>query len=316
MEAKYTPKLSVIMPCFNAEAHLPRSIASVREQTFRDWRLVVVDDGSTDHSLELLRTSRDTDPRIAVVVQKNAGPGAARNRALREAVGEFVAFLDADDSWHPEFLQKMVSALDARPDAGLAYCGWQNLGVTGGRGEPFVPPEYEGPEKIERLLGGCRWPIHAALVRKHEVDKAGRFDEKLSSSMDFDLWLRLATCTPIVRVPEVLAFYVHHAGEQITKNRARVALNHWWIQRRFLEENPEVVSTLGLRQVRHLTHGELLRRGYECYWNRDLRAARTIFRRVMRYAYGLPRDWIYMLPSLLPESIHRYAISLRERRTR
>lgn len=308
-----TPVISIIMPCYNAAAHLAQSVGSVLAQTRADWELIIVDDGSTDASWQELQRLAATDPRIRVLRQPNAGAAAARNRALLEARGVHTAFLDADDSWHPEFLESMEAALASDPDAGIAYCGWQNLGLGGGRDAPFVPPEYENSDKIQALLGGCRWPIHAALVRTEAIHDSGRFDERLSSCMDFDLWLRLGTIHRLVRVPRVLAYYHHHGGEQITKNRARIALNHWRAQQKYLRANPAIRDQLGDARARQLTDGELLQRGYASYWKRDFIAARQIFRAVMARGYGKARDWKYMLPALLPLPIHQALIRLLER---
>lgn len=295
-----TPIISIIMPCYNAAAHLPQSVGSVLAQTQSNWELIIVDDGSTDTSRQKLKQLETTDPRIRVFHQSNSGAATARNRALLEAHGVFTAFLDADDTWHPEFLEAMKAALDNDPSAVISYCGWQNLGLGGGRDEPFVPPDYENSEKTESLLISCRWPIHAALVRTQSIHDSGRFDESLSSCMDYDLWFRLGTIHRLVRVPRVLAYYHHHGGEQITKNLARIALNHRRVQQKFLRANPGVRDKFGKDRTRYLTEGELLKRGFESYWIRDLPAARVIFRHVMLAGYGSLRDWKYMLPAWLP----------------
>ncbi len=307
-------RTSIIMPCYNAAAHLPQSVGSVLAQTRSGWELIIVDDGSTDASWQELQRLAATDSRIRVFRQPNTGAAAARNRALMNAHGVYTAFLDADDTWHPEFLEAMETALDSEPSAGMAYCGWQNIGLGLGRDDPFVPPEYENNGKTESLLEGCRWPIHAALARTRLIHDCGCFDESLSSCMDFDLWLRLGTIHRLIRVPKVLAFYHHHSGEQITKNRARLALNHWRAQQKYLRSNPLIRAKLGNALIRVLTDGEMLKRGYESYWSRDLGAARQIFRAVMRRGYGRARDWKYMLPALLPLSLHQALIRLVDRR--
>lgn len=297
------------MPCYNAADHLARSIGSIQAQTFGDWELIVVDDGSKDASWSVLNEIANSDPRVRPVQQANAGAAAARNRALAETRGRYTAFLDADDTWEPDFLETMVNALETHADAGLAYCGWQNLGVAAGRGEPFIPPDYENEYKIESLLGGCRWPIHGVLTRSHLIRDAGGFDEALSSCMDYDLWLRLGSAHRITLVPRVLAYYHHHGGEQITRNRVRMAVNHWRAQQKFLAAHPGVAAKIGETRIAELTVGELMRRGFVAYWERDLPAARTIFRLVMRHGHGKARDWLYMLPALLPERLHRFLLS-------
>jgi glycosyltransferase involved in cell wall biosynthesis len=298
------------MPCFNASAHLELSIGSVLAQTHEDWELVAVDDGSRDDTWAQLQRFGQTDPRIRCFSQTNAGAAAARNHGLRQARGRLTAFLDADDTWDPAFLEVMDGALAGQPDESIAYCGWQNLGLPGGRGAPFVPPEYEDANKLESLLGGCRWPIHAAMVATRIIREAGSFDENLSSCMDYDLWLRIGSTCRLIRVPQVLAYYHHHGGEQITSNRARIAINHLRAQQKYLVAHPEAVRELGDRRVRELTDGELMRRGFECYWKRDFPSSRTIFRAVMKRRYGGLRDWKYMLPALLPESVHRLLVRL------
>jgi hypothetical protein len=132
--------------------------------------------------------------------------------------------------------------------------------------------------------------------------------------MDYDLWLRLATRHVIVRVPEVLAFYVHHEGEQVTKNRLRGSLNHWEVQKKFLRNHPEVVKQLGRRKVRDLTYGVLLTRAYQSYWDRELHVAHSLFRKVMKGGYGRMSEWKYMLPALLPQSAYRRLLGTIDRR--
>lgn len=309
------PKVSIIMPCFNAAAHLERSVGSVLAQNMGDWELIVIDDGSTDASWQALESLAHKDPRIRPVHQPNAGAAAARNQGLGEAKGSYTAFLDSDDTWAPTFLGAMVAALEAHPGAAIAYCGWQNIGLGGGRDKPYVPPDYEAGDKVESLLRVCPWPIHGALVRAELIRDAGGFDERLSSCMDYDLWLRLGTVHRLLQVPQVLAFYHHHGSGQITGNKARIALNHLWAQQNYLAANPAVSTRLGHRRIRELTAGEVLRRAYSAYWRRDLPAARTMFRTVMRQGYGGWKDWVYMVPALLPESWHRWFLGRRDKST-
>ena len=301
------------MPCHNAAAHLASSVGSVLAQTEGDWELIAVDDGSIDSTLAWLR--EQTDRRIRVHAQTNRGVSAARNAGLALAGGRHVAFLDADDTWDAHFLEKMSAALQTNPDAVLAYCGWQNLGLPDRQGEPFVPPDYENADKAETLFAGCRWPIHAALVRREAVLAAHGFDPALKNAEDYALWLRVATAAPIVRVPEVLAYYHFHGNGQASGDRARAALQHWQAQQRHLAAYPEFAAQLGPSRIRTLTTGELLKRGYACYWQRDLPAARQIFRTVMKQGYGTLADWKYMLPAWLPVSWHRWLIGRLDKET-
>lgn len=306
----YAPLVSIVMPCFNGAEHLPMSVGSVMAQTFSDWELFVVDDGSTDGSFEWLQTQ--ADPRLRVVRQTNQGVSAARNAGIARASAPYMAFLDADDTWAPAFLESMVAALRRHPKAVLAYCGWQNLGLSGGRGQPFVPPDYEIPAKRETLFAGCRWPVHAVLVRHEALRAAGGFNTALKNAEDYALWLEVAGTAPIVRVPQILAFYHFHGSEQASSNKARGALQLLDAQKAYLRRHPDFASLLGWAKRREIIYGTLLRTAFETYWNQDLITARTLFRRVMASGYGSPKSWFYMLPALLPLSLH--ILLLRARR--
>jgi glycosyltransferase involved in cell wall biosynthesis len=292
----------VITPLFNAEDHVAESLRSSLQQTFSDLEVIVVDDGSTDASLEVVKGFRDF--RLKVIRQSNAGVSAARNHGLAEARGELVAFLDADDTWAPTCLEKLCRALDIEKGAVLAYCGWQNVGAAGARGRPYIPPDYERGSKNEVLLRECPWPIHAALTRRAAVVDAGGFDERLTNAEDYLLWLEIAFGGRIVRVPEVLAYYHFHNGLRASHEVARSARQNLWVKQEFLRRHPDVKESLGHRRIRELTLGMTLTSGYDCYWRRDLLNARLIFRMVMRRGYGVRGDWKYMLPALLPAWIH------------
>lgn len=302
-----TPLISIVMPCHNGAAHVAKSVLSVLGQTHKNFELIVIDDGSVDDSLKVLNSFEDQ--RVKVFSQPHSGVSRARNYGISKALGEYIAFLDSDDTWEASFLERMAASLELNPDAALAYCGWQNLGVEGGRGEPFIPPDYETPEKPALLLMENRWPIHAALTRSEFVRKAGGFDERFVIGEDYLLWLRIACFNSITRVSEVLAYYHHHGGVQATKDRMRHAKS-WLVKRTFLREFPGLARKLGRKKVREITHGSLLELGYVYYWKRDLPVARSIFRIVMRHGYGSIKDWIYMLPALLPRWLHNQLILL------
>lgn len=304
-----SPQISIIMPCYNAEKCIETSIDSIYRQTFKDFELIVVNDGSTDNSLAILKKLAESHPGLRVIDQPNKGPGPARNRGIKEASGQFIAFLDSDDSWHTDCLSKLHQALQTDRDASIAYCGWQNIGLEPNRCKLFVPQDYENPEKIETLLRSCCWPIHGALTRKSAIDAVDGFDEQWTSCMDYDLWLRIAPFNKIVLVPEVLAYYHHHDGEQITKNRLRIALNHWRIQLKFLESHPEIAESLGKDKLEEITNGELLHRAYVSYWKGDLFTSHHLFRKLLLLGRFKTKDIKYLLPSILPFPLYRKLIT-------
>lgn len=293
------------MPVFNAVQFLGRSIGSVRRQVIEDWELIVVDDGSTDGSADWISQHFD-DPRIRLISQANGGVSTARNKAIGAARGNYIAFLDADDEWHPEFLSSMLETM--RDDVILAYCGWENRGLPGARGQPFVPPDYEGPDKVSTLFACCGWPIHAALTRRHAILEAGSFDTRLTHAEDYALWMEVATKGRIVRVPKVLAVYHYHNGVQASGNRGESALQFFVAQTQFIERHPEFTDAAGRPNVLASMYETLRTRGFECYWDRDLKAARKIFRRLVISRRARLRDLVYMVPAFLPLEMHRWLV--------
>ncbi|MCC6852369.1 MAG: glycosyltransferase [Comamonadaceae bacterium] len=304
-------RISVVMPCFDAAAHLAQSIASVRAQTLSEWELVFVDDGSTDGSVALAEALARDDARIRVVRQPNRGVCAARNAGLAAARGEYLAFLDADDTWEPDFLAQMLAALEAHPQAGIAYCGWQNLGLPGGRGQPYVPPELEGPDKLAKLFDSCQWPIHACLARLADVRAAGGFDPRFKTSEDMLLWLKLGKSRPLVRVPRVLAYY-HFHDAQTTRDKAAAAINHLRVQKSFVAEFPDDAARIPRAARRASMQGRLARKGLECHWAGDIDNARAIFRALPRAGRVAPQHWKYWFAALLPRAVYARLLGRRE----
>ncbi len=190
----------------------------------------------------------------------------------------------------------------------------KTLGLEGGRAAPYVPPDYELEDKAARFLrAAAPWPIHAALVRRSVIDQVGGFDLDLMTCMDYDLWLRIAVARPIRLVPEVLAFYRHHASGQITSTQWRQARNVWLVKRKFLRDHPEQVRHLSPEKLRELVDGALLKRGYDNFWRRDLDSAQRIFRMALVKGGWKAKDLAYLLPALLPVSLYQKLVKSRDR---
>ncbi len=305
------PSVSVVMPCFNAARHLCASVTSALAQSFADFELIVVDDGSTDDTPAILASV--DDPRVRVHTQPNRGVCAARNAGLALARGQFVAFLDADDTWDADCLRELHAALELS-GATLAYCGWQNVGLPGSRGLPFVPPDYEDNSKLLNLFDNCRWPIHACLTRRDAIVAAGGFDPRFKTSEDYLLWLKIGKSHPIMLVPRVLAFYHFHDGGQATQDRAGIAINHFRAQRAFLDDFPGDARRIPPEARWASMEGRLVQRGLECYWKRDLAHARPIFRTLLREGHVKLPLLKYMLPALLPLPLHEFLVRRRDGR--
>ncbi len=302
MSETFVPsRISVIMPCYNAASFVEEAVNCVMGQTYPDVELIVVDDGSTDGSVDILQQLAAQHPsRLALLFQDRMGPYPARNLGLEHAHGGRVAFLDADDYWTPDCLEKLCAAMDGQ-QADIAYCGWQNVGTGAPGTEPYIPPDFSLLDTAAEFLRSCPWPIHAALVRREAIDAVKGFSERRFSAMDYDLWLRLYAHTQkIVRVPEVMAFYRWHDKGQISKTKWKQVLDALQVRRDFVAHHAERVAHLPRERVIELSDGFLLREAYRAYWHRNLADAHKLFRRAFVQGVWKAGDLKYILPALLP----------------
>jgi peptidoglycan/xylan/chitin deacetylase (PgdA/CDA1 family) len=213
-----TPRVSFIIPAFNAERTLIQALESVLAQTFSDWEAIVVDDGSTDGTAALAADFAARDGRIRLISQANGGVSAARNRGLAEAGGELGVFLDADDSILPEHLARLVPL--AAPDR-AATCASSYL-TPEGRRLPAVVHTGLDTTPVALLSDFCAMAVHSVVVPLEAVRAAGGFDTTLRTCEDWDLWLRLARSgMAFATVPDALSLYHMHATS-LSSDRPRL----------------------------------------------------------------------------------------------
>jgi glycosyltransferase involved in cell wall biosynthesis len=316
MSAGFDPDLiSVIMPCYNAASFVEEAVNSVMSQSFADVELIVVDDGSTDGSVnKLQQLAAQYSPRLMLLYQDHMGPFPARNLGLKHARGGRVAFLDADDFWSPVALEKLSAAMDSS-QADIAYCGWQNVGEGAPGTEPYIPPDYSHMDTAAEFLRSCPWPIHAALVRREAIDAVRGFSERRFSAMDYDLWIRLYAHTQkLARVPEVMAFYRWHDKGQISKTKWKQVLDAWQVRRDFVRNNTSLVAGIDPNKLKQLVDGAVLDAAYQAYWKRDLISAHRLFYTALFNGIWRWHDLKYMVPSLLPERMYRALIRFADQR--
>lgn len=183
-------KISVVIPAYNAAQTIGDTLASLLAQTYSQWQAVVVDDGSTDATGQVVRSFVERDPRIALVTQPNGGEAAARNRGIAEAHYEWLLFLDSDDWIAPDYLDRMSQELAADPALDAVHCGYARVAADGTAVvEPYRPPTGD---LFPTLARRAAFPVHACVVRKSIVEQLGGFDTSLRTSTDWDLWQRLA----------------------------------------------------------------------------------------------------------------------------
>jgi len=214
------PTVTVVIPTFNRASIIVRAIRSVLGQTCQDWELIVVDDGSTDGTEQAVRGIADNRIRY-IRHEQNRGGGAARNTGIRYAQGEYVAFLDSDDEWLPEKLQKGLEVFrNSDPSVGLVYTGKVMLDETGRVLEKRVPRKsgwvYDALLDAN-FIGSCS----RVTVKKQALERVAGFDETLVAHQDWDLWLRVARVSRIASVPNCLVKR-HLGSDQITGSLRRI----------------------------------------------------------------------------------------------
>ena len=208
-----SPLVSVVMPVYNAERYLRAAVESVLGQTFRDFELICVDDGSRDSSLATLREYEGRDPRMRIVSRANTGIVGALNDGLQEARGELVARMDSDDISLAERFEKQVAFLNANPDHVLVGSQVMLIDPEGADLCPKRDTEFTH-ERIDWAHLNHRWPlVHpTVMMRKSAVDAVGQYRTKYQWLEDLDLFLRLAEVGKLASLPDVLLRYRLHTG--------------------------------------------------------------------------------------------------------
>ncbi|MBK1724689.1 glycosyltransferase family 2 protein [Thiocystis violacea] len=209
-----TPTISVIIPAFNAAAYIADAIRSIRAQDFAPLEMLLIDDGSTDGTADVARTEA---PDARIIRQANAGVAAARNTGLREATGELLCFLDADDGWFPGKIKAQADYLRQHPEVGLVYHRWlvwrpdpdgvYRLPATINQEEPGrTDPAFSG-WIYPQLLRDCVVHTSTVMIRRQIARQVGEFDTQLINGEDYDYWLRASRLCEIHKLAGLYSYY-------------------------------------------------------------------------------------------------------------
>ncbi|WP_223549443.1 glycosyltransferase family 2 protein [Aestuariivivens sp. NBU2969] len=215
------PFFSVVIPLYNKEAYIADTLNSVLNQTFEDFEVIIVNDGSTDGSLEMASSFKDQ--RIKIFNQINQGASVARNNGIEQAQSEFIALLDADDIWYKNHLEELKKLIETFPEAGL-FCSRYKTKISKKRMVKhdfggFIDKDYRGivPDFFKASLVDRVAHTSAIVVPKNTFNEYGGFEKTISSGQDLDLWIRIAANCEVVISNETTCIYRFEIPASLSK---------------------------------------------------------------------------------------------------
>lgn len=227
--------VSIIMPSYNTEKYIAESINSVIAQTYTNWELIIVDDCSTDGTDDAV-SSFLSDPRIKYLKnEKNSGAAISRNKALREATGKYVAFLDSDDLWHPEKLERQVAFMEKN---GYKFTYTDYKIQLNGEWLPYI---YTGPKRVNerKMKDYCYFSTITVMYDREAVGLVQI--ESVKKNNDYAMWLKIIKKAPCYRMPECLSYYIKHDGSISSGSKLKL-IKHHYIMWRVAEKKNKVSS--------------------------------------------------------------------------
>lgn len=226
-------KVSVIIPTYNRSELLKKAVKSLENQSHQNLEIIIIDDFSTDDTAEVVEKMAD-DRIIYLKHSMNKGGSEARNTGIKRATGDYIGFLDSDDQWLPEKLEKQLKQFEGKPNVGVIYTGVQ---VVDENNQPTrkIIPKFRGDILAKLFEFNHIDTTSSVLVRKDVLNQTEGFDSSLPSCQDWDLYIRLAQVTEFDFVKESLVLFYHHSGERITTNINSVLSGHLSIFEKYRE---------------------------------------------------------------------------------
>jgi len=291
------PTVSVVIPAYNAERYLRETLDSVLAQTYRDFEVIVVDDGSKDSTPAIAKGYGEP---VRCVEQANAGPSAARNRGIREARGAFIAFVDSDDLWLPEKLAEQVPLFDPEGRVGLVYCRAEKIGPAG---QPLPTPQLPKPRGrvFMDFLFRNHCPTSGVVVRRECFETCGVFPEDMVWAEDWHLWLRIARRYEFEVVDRVLIRHRVHGGALTAQSEKAYAGARKALQSGFVEGDGAEVRAAVRRGLHRLDRNQ----GLLMLALGETRSARRCLWRALGNGPSDPHAAAGLVASLLPGPLRR-----------
>ncbi len=235
------PLISVIIPVYNGEKTLRETLESVLNQTFSEFEIIVINDGSKDSTLDIVSSIQDA--RLKIFSYPNAGQSVSRNRGFSQACGEFIAFLDADDLWTPDKLEAQFNALQANPQAAVAYSWTNHIDESGNFLRSGNNIAVTGDVYNQLLVRNFLEHGSNPLIRRQALTEVGGFDQALCPAEDWDMWLRLASRYHFVAVPSPQILY-RVSATSMSSNVSRMEAVSLQVIERAFNQAPESLQHL------------------------------------------------------------------------
>lgn len=246
-----TPLVSAIIATYNMGQYLPGAIKSVLNQKIQDLELIIVDDGSTDNTGEVVKPFL-SDPRVRYIYQPNSGQTKAKNAGLKASRGAYIGYCDADDEWHPDKLSLQIPLLEQDPNTAVVYGRICPMDQAGAYLYTETASEYSGYITQQLFLENFI-PFGSALIRRSAIEEVGGFDENRRMGIDWDLWLRLSIKHRFECLRTVIYFYRVWEGQMSNNWRGRYE-SAFSIMRDFEARHPGVIAGSTRRKAYALSY--------------------------------------------------------------
>jgi glycosyltransferase involved in cell wall biosynthesis len=296
------PLVSVIIPTYNSASYLPQALDSVFNQTFQDYEIIVVDDGSTDETEQVLVPYREL---IKYIRKENRGPASARNVGIKHSKGDYIAFLDADDIWLPDKLQSQIGFMKKNPEIQVLFtdCAiFDHQGLI----MPSIKERYKVASCVtfEELLTEHFVAMSSIIVKRSCLEEIGLFDETLIGAEDYNLYLRLARKFQFMYLDRVL---VYHRKHEKSLSKCLEQMRHDELAN--LDKIANLFPEMNIPK-RKLAAKIYLRFGIYHLNCRELAAARFCFKNTLKHSPLTGFAWFLLAISSLPQSVRDLLIAV------
>lgn len=288
-------KVSVVIPTHNRVDLLPRAIRSVQNQTFKDFEIIIVSDGSTDGTDELMENLSQKDSRINYISYYPGHNGNyARNTGIKAAKGEYIAFLDDDDEWLPTKLEVQLKMMESDNKIGLVYTGTHSVYADDGI-EYDSFPKFHGDMSKQVLYNNFAGSTTTVMLRRSILDKTGLFDEELPAMQDYDLWIRICQIAKVGVISEPMVnYYNYNNSGQISANFEKYEYAYSYINKKY----EGLFSKLTPYEMRRKLAGQKISIGRKAFRIGESKIARDYYVQSMKICFRRRTLFYYFLSFL------------------